>query len=71
MMPYSLSDTRCQRGQTHGLKGSRGGAYAEPFAHAHRFRHMLATEILARSGTEPDCADILGVSRSVVREASR
>lgn len=32
---------------------------------------MLATEILARSGTEPDCADILGVSRSVVREASR
>lgn len=24
---------------------------------------MLATEILARSGTEPDCADILGVSR--------
>jgi integrase len=29
-------------------------------ARAHRFRHTLATEILARSGTEPDCADILG-----------
>jgi integrase len=37
-------------------------------AHAHRFRHTLATEILARGGTEQDCADILGISASVVRK---
>ena len=36
-------------------------------AHAHRFRHTLATEILARGGTEQDCADVLGISASVVR----
>jgi site-specific recombinase XerD len=37
-------------------------------AHAHRFRHTLATEILARGGTEQDVADILGISPSVVRK---
>jgi integrase len=37
-------------------------------AHAHRFRHTLATEVLARGGTEQDCADILGISPSVVRK---
>jgi integrase len=37
-------------------------------AHAHRFRHTLATEILARGGTEQDCADVLGISASVVRK---
>jgi integrase len=37
-------------------------------AHAHRFRHTLATEILARGGTEQDVADILGVSAAVVRK---
>jgi integrase len=39
-------------------------------AHAHRFRHTLATEVLAlaRGGTEQDCADILGISASVVRK---
>ena len=36
-------------------------------AHAHRFRHTLATEILARGGTEQDVADILGISAAVVR----
>lgn len=37
-------------------------------AHAHRFRHTLATEILTRGGTEQDAADILGISASVVRK---
>lgn len=36
--------------------------------HAHRFRHTLATEILARGGTEQDVADILGISPVVVRK---
>jgi site-specific recombinase XerD len=36
-------------------------------AHAHRFRHTLATEILARGGTEQDVADILGISAHIVR----
>jgi integrase/recombinase XerC len=35
-------------------------------AHAHRFRHTLATEILARGGTAQDAADILGISPAVV-----
>jgi len=39
-----------------------------PRAHAHRFRHTLATEILARGGTEQDVADILGISAAVVRK---
>jgi integrase len=37
-------------------------------AHAHRFRHTLATEILARGGTKQDCADVLGISAAVVRK---
>jgi site-specific recombinase XerD len=37
-------------------------------AHAHRFRHTLATEILARGGSEQDAADILGISAAVVRK---
>jgi site-specific recombinase XerD len=36
--------------------------------HAHRFRHTLATEILANGGTLADVADILGISESVARE---
>ncbi len=36
-------------------------------AHAHRFRHTLATEILARGGTERDAADVLGISETIVR----
>jgi integrase len=39
-----------------------------PDAHAHRFRHTLATEILARGGTEQDVADILGISANIVRK---
>ena len=35
-------------------------------AHAHRFRHTLATEILARGGTAQDAADILGISVAIV-----
>jgi site-specific recombinase XerD len=37
-------------------------------AHAHRFRHTLATEILASGGTEQEVADILGISPTVVRK---
>jgi integrase len=37
-------------------------------AHAHRFRHTLATEILAQGHGEQDVADILGISPAVVRQ---
>ena len=37
-------------------------------AHAHRFRHTLATEILTRGGTEQDVADVLGISPAIVRK---
>lgn len=37
-------------------------------AHAHRFRHTLATEVLTRGGTEQDVADILAISPAVVRK---
>ena len=37
-------------------------------AHAHRFRHTLATEILANGGTLADIADILGISESVAEQ---
>ena len=37
-------------------------------AHAHRFRHTLVTEILARGGSEQDAADILGISAAIVRK---
>ncbi len=39
-----------------------------PGAHAHRFRHTLATEILVKGGTEQDVADILGISPAIVRK---
>lgn len=34
-------------------------------AHAHRFRHTLATDILANGGTLSDVADILGISEAI------
>jgi hypothetical protein len=37
-------------------------------AHAHRFRHTLATEILAAGGTFEDAADVLGSSPGIVRK---
>jgi len=36
-------------------------------AHAHRFRHTLATDILARGDTIADVADVLGISEHVAR----
>ena len=36
-------------------------------AHAHRFRHTLATDILARGGTMADVADVLGISEHIAR----
>jgi integrase len=36
-----------------------------PDAHAHRFRHTMATDILANGGTLADVADVLGISESV------
>jgi site-specific recombinase XerD len=41
---------------------------AVPNAHAHRFRHTLATEILTSGGTEQDVADVLGISPAIVRK---
>lgn len=37
-------------------------------AHAHRFRHTLATEILIKGGTVEDCANILGDSPEIIRK---
>lgn len=37
-----------------------------PEAHAHRFRHTIATDILTKGGTEQDCADVLGITPAVV-----
>ena len=39
-----------------------------PSAHSHRFRHTLATEILAKGGTIQDVADILGISPHVAHK---
>ena len=39
-----------------------------PGAHPHRFRHTLATEILAKGGTLQDVADILGISIKVAEK---
>jgi hypothetical protein len=37
-------------------------------AHAYRFRHTLATEILMNRGTAEDAANILGNSPAVIRK---
>jgi site-specific recombinase XerD len=37
-------------------------------AHPHRFRHTLATEILARGDSDQDVAMILGISPAIVRQ---
>jgi integrase len=37
-------------------------------AHAHRFRHTLATELLGRGASFEDVADILGNSPTIVRK---
>jgi site-specific recombinase XerD len=39
-----------------------------PKAHAHRFRHTLATELLGRGASFEDVADILGNSPEIVRK---
>ena len=39
-----------------------------PGAHAHRFRHTLATEILVAGGTAEDAANILGNSPAMIRK---
>ena len=39
-----------------------------PGAHAHRFRHTLATEVLELGGTLEQAADILGDSETIVRK---
>lgn len=41
-----------------------------PRAHAHRFRHTLATEILAKGGTITDVTDVLGIGDHVARKHS-
>ncbi|MBV9675168.1 MAG: site-specific integrase [Acidobacteriaceae bacterium] len=36
-------------------------------AHAHRFRHTLATALLAKGWTTRDVADVLGSSEAIIR----
>lgn len=38
-----------------------------PAAHVHRFRHTLATDILARGRTMADVAGVLGISEHIAR----
>ena len=40
-------------------------AASVPDAHSHRFRHTLATDILAQGGTIQDVADVLGIGAHV------
>ena len=40
-------------------------AASVPEAHSHRFRHTLATDILAQGGTIQDVADVLGIGAHV------
>ena len=37
-------------------------------AHAHRFRHTLATEVLTAGGSMEDAANILGDSPQIIRK---
>jgi integrase len=39
-----------------------------PHAHAHRFRHTLATELLGTGASFEDVADVLGNSPAIVRK---
>ena len=39
-----------------------------PGAHAHRFRHTLATRLLGIGATEQEVADVLGISPNIVRK---
>ena len=39
-----------------------------PFARTHRFRHTLATDILAEGGTIQDVADVLGISPKIAAD---
>jgi integrase len=39
-------------------------------AHAHRFRHTLATELLEQGWTYEDVAEVLGNSAAIVRKHS-
>ena len=39
-----------------------------PHAHAHRFRHTLATELLGNGASFEEVADILGNSPEIVRK---
>jgi integrase len=39
-----------------------------PRAHAHRFRHTLATEILENGGSIEDAAEVLGNSPNIIRK---
>ena len=41
-----------------GVKGAR----------SHRFRHTLATDLLAKGATEREAADILGITETIVRK---
>ena len=43
------------------LSGVKGGR-------SHRFRHTLATDLLAKGGTEREVADVLGITETIVRK---
>lgn len=39
-----------------------------PNAHAHRFHHTIAAEILAKGGTMQDVADVLGIGIQIAQK---
>ena len=65
--PVTMS-RRCVVGVAERTLASVFKKSAVPNAHAHRFRHTLATEILTKGGTEQDVADVLGISATIVRK---
>lgn len=56
------------KGHMHRLLGAVFKKSCVAGAHAHRFRHTLATELLGRGASFEDVADILGNSPEIVRK---
>jgi site-specific recombinase XerD len=63
-----VSSERAMKGIAERSLASVFKASMVPHAHAHRFRHTLATELLGNGASFEDVADILGNSPEIVRK---
>ena len=63
-----VSSERAMKGIAERSLASVFKASIVPHAHAHRFRHTLATELLGNGASFEDVADILGNSPEIVRK---